>query len=68
MLKRSEKSSELELSEEALLCLLEDFLLDDFLVEDCLIGFLELEVAFACCPELAGEHEASVSSERSPIV
>ncbi|MFC3921028.1 hypothetical protein [Streptococcus lactarius] len=43
-------------------------MLDDFLVEDCLIGFLELEVAFACCPELAGEHEASVSSERSPIV
>lgn len=68
MLKRSEKSSELELSEEALLCLLEDFLLDDFLVEDCLIGFLELVVAFACCPELAGEQAASVSSERSPIV
>ena len=37
-LKRSEKSSELLLSEEVL-----DDLRDDVLVEDCLIGFLELE-------------------------
>ena len=51
------------LSEEVL-----DDLLDDVLVEDCLIGFLELEAVFACCPELAGEQAASVTSERRPIV
>ena len=51
------------LSEEVL-----DDLLDDVLVEDGLIGFLELEAVFACCPELAGEQAASVTSERRPIV
>ena len=43
-------------------------LLDDVLLEDDWTDFLELEVVFAGCAELAGEQAASVTSERRPIV
>ena len=62
MLKRSEKSSELLLSEDVLVSLL-----DDVLLEDDWTDFLELEAVFAGCAELAGEQAASVTSERRPI-
>ena len=63
MLKRSEKSSELLLSEDVLVSLL-----DDVLLEDDWTDFLELEAVFAGCAELAGEQAASVKSERRPTV
>jgi len=63
MLKRSEKSSDLLLSEDVLVSLL-----DDVLLEDDWTDFLELEVVFAGCAELAGEQAASVKRERRPIV